>query len=125
MVRDLIVLTATIAGGFLLAVAFYESLSTRYVLVGGTTRMARRITRSRLGTAIAYGLAVFVLIPVLVALWAIVLEVVLGVVVPSDGLRVAESAVAIVGAARVLAYVREKRHTSWRRRSRSRWPLRC
>jgi hypothetical protein len=47
-------------------------------------------------------------IPILVALWAIVLEFALVAVGTPNHLGVAESAVAIVAADRILAYVREK-----------------
>lgn len=108
MVKDLTVFTLTIAIGFFLAVAFYESLSTRDVLVASATRLVRRVTESRIVSGGVYILTVVGFIPVLVALWAIVLETALVIVGTDDALRVAESAVAIVAAARILAYVREK-----------------
>lgn len=108
MLEDLAALTATIAAGFFLAVAFYESLSTRDVLVGRTAKVVRRVTRNRVVIGTVYVVTVVVFIPVLVALWAIVLEVALGIVTSLDRVGVAEGAVAIVAAARVLAYIREK-----------------
>jgi len=108
MLEDLALLTATIAVGFFLAVAFYESLSTRDVLVGRTSRVVRRVTRNRFVIGTVYGVTVIVFIPILVALWAIVLEVALGIVTSLDRVGVAEGAVAIVAAARLLAYIREK-----------------
>lgn len=108
MVRDLAVFTLAIAVGFFFAVAFYESLSTRDVLVGPTTSFVRRFTRSRLVVGGVYVLTVAGFVPILVALWAIVLEAALVIVGTADALGTAESAVAIVGAARVLAYIRQK-----------------
>jgi hypothetical protein len=108
MVQDLAIFTLAIAVGFFFAVAFYESLSTRDVLVGPTTRFVRRFTDRRWLVGGVYLLTVVGLVPILVALWAIVLETALGIVGTPDPLGVAESAVAIVGAARVLAYVRQK-----------------
>lgn len=108
MVEDLAVLTATIAVGFFLAVAFYESLSSRDVLIGRVAKLAGRFTKRHSVIAMLHVLTVLVCIPVLVAVWAIVLEAALVVFGLPDRLRVAESAVAIVAAARVLAYVREK-----------------
>jgi len=108
MVEDLTIFTLTIAVGFFLAVAFYESLSTRDVLVAHTARFVQRFTERRWVVGGAYVLTVVGLVPILVALWAIVLEAALSIVGTPDPLGVAESAVAIVGAARVLAYVREK-----------------
>ena len=43
-VEDLLALTLLIAIGFLLAVAFYETLSTRDVLVRQTSRLAARLS---------------------------------------------------------------------------------
>lgn len=108
MVKDLTILTLAIAVGFFFAVAFYESLSTRDVLVGQTTRFIRRFTERRWVVGGVYLFTVVGMIPILVALWAIVFEAALVVVGTPDPLHVAESAVVIVGAARVLAYVREK-----------------
>jgi hypothetical protein len=53
------------APGILVAVVFYESLCYRDVLAGQIIRFAHRHTRHRLPLALAYGLALFVGIPVL------------------------------------------------------------
>ena len=108
MVQDVAIFSLTIAVVFLLAVAFYESLASRDVLVAGATRLGTRLTSSRFGGGAAYLVTVFLFIPVLVALWAIVLEAALVLVGTPNPLGRAESAVAIVAAARILAYVREK-----------------
>ena len=108
MVQDVAVFSLTLAVVFFLAVAFYESLSTRDVLVASATRFGTRLTRSRIGGGATYVITVFALIPILVAVWAIVHEAALAVVGTPDPLSRAESAVAIVAAARLLAYVREK-----------------
>lgn len=108
MVQDLAIFSLTLAVVFLLAVAFYESLSRRDVLVAGATRLAKRLTNSRIVGGATYFVTVFALVPVLVAVWAIVLEAALAVVGTPNPLSSAESAVAIVAAARLLAYVREK-----------------
>lgn len=106
---DLLLLCLAIAFGFLVAVAFYESLSTRDVLVGGSMKLARRLSSRRWVHALAYLLTVGVGIPLLVLLWTIVLELALIVVGSVDRLgSVALVAVAVVGAARILAYVRER-----------------
>ncbi len=108
MVREMAAFTLTIAVGFFLAVVFYESLSSRDVLVARTDQFVSRLSRSRVVAGFAHLLVVVVCIPLLVALWAVVLEAALAVVGASDSVRVAESAVAVVAAARVLAYVHEK-----------------
>ena len=108
MITDVAVFSLTIAVVFFLAVAFYESLSTRDVLLAPAARLVRHFTNSRFVAGVAYLITVFVFIPILVALWAIVFEVALVVFGTLDSLSVAESAVAIVAAARLLAYVREK-----------------
>lgn len=108
-IGDLLLLSGVIAIGFLLAVAFYESLSTRDVLIARTMRLARRISRRRVLVGAAYLLTVAVGIPVLVLLWAVVLEIVLFFVGSVD--RVESSAliaVSVVAAARILAYLRQK-----------------
>lgn len=108
-VEDLLGLTVLIAGGFLLAVAFYESLSTRDVLVARMQALARRISRRWWVSGIAYVLTVAIGIPLLIVLWTVVLDLALFVLVPPDGLdSIAFTAVAIVGAARLLAYARQK-----------------
>jgi hypothetical protein len=109
MVGDLLLAAGVIAAGFLVAVAFYESLSTRDVLVGRALRLARRFTRRSWLVGVVYVAAVGLGIPVLVVMWTAVLELALFVVGSVD--RVASSAfiaVAIVGATRILAYIREK-----------------
>jgi hypothetical protein len=107
--EDLVLVSGLIAVGFLAAVAFYESLSTRDVLVGRALRTARRATRRTWLVGLVYAATVGLGIPVLVVAWTAVLELALFVVGSVD--RVTSSAfiaVAIVGAARILAYVREK-----------------
>jgi hypothetical protein len=106
---ELLVLSSVIALGFLFAVAFYESLSTRDVLVRRTTRIARWIWSRRWFVGIVYLLTVGVGIPFLVVAWTVILELALTFVSSSDRLgNVALVAVAVVGAARILAYVRQK-----------------
>lgn len=108
-IDELVLASGIIAIGFLLAVAFYESLSTRDVLVGRALRTARRFTRRGWLVGLVYVTTVGLGIPVLVVAWTAVLELALFVVGSVD--RVTSSAliaVAIVGAARILAYVREK-----------------
>lgn len=106
---DLLALTVVIALGFLVAVAFYESLSTRDVLVGRAGRLARRLSHRRWVHGLAYVAAVGVGIPILVVVWTTVLFVALIFVGSVD--RIASDALiatAIVGAVRVLAYARQK-----------------
>jgi hypothetical protein len=108
-IDELVLASGFIAIGFLVAVAFYESLSTRDVLVGRALRTARRVTRRAWLVGLVYLATVGLGIPVLVVAWTAVLELALFVVGSVD--RVTSSAliaVAIVGAARILAYVREK-----------------
>jgi hypothetical protein len=108
-IADLATLTLVIALGFLVAVAFYESLSTRDVLLARVMRLIRRRTSKTWITAGAYVLTVFVLIPILVVVWAAVLEVTLFFVGSVEIVQnVALIAVSVVGATRILAYVREK-----------------
>jgi hypothetical protein len=105
----LVLLSGAIALGFLVAVAFYESLCYRDVLVGRTMRVARRLSGRPAVHGVAYGLAVGVGVPVLVVLWAVVLEFTLVVVGSVQRLgNVALIAAAIVAATRILAYIREK-----------------
>jgi hypothetical protein len=107
--QDMLALSVVIALGFLLAVAFYESMSTRDVLVRRTTRLARRITHRRWARALVYAATVFVGIPLLVLLWTLALEIGLIFVGSIDRLgNVGVVAAAIVAAARILAYIREK-----------------
>jgi hypothetical protein len=108
-IDDLLLLSGLIAIGFLVAVAFYESLSTRDVLVRRSMRLARRISRRRWVAAIAYLLTVGVGIPILVVLWTLVLGVALFFVGSVEReASIAVIAVSVVAAARILAYVREK-----------------
>jgi hypothetical protein len=108
-VGDLLTISAVIAIGFLLAVAFYESLSTRDVLVARTMRLARRSSRRPWVLGLTYAVTVGIGIPLLVVLWTVVLEVALFVVGSVDRLSsTALVAVSVVGAARILAYIREK-----------------
>jgi hypothetical protein len=83
-------------------------LSTRDVLVAPAARLVRRFTDNRSVAGVAYLITVFAFIPILVTLWAIVLEAALVMFGTPDPLSVAESAVAIVAAARILAYVRQR-----------------
>ncbi len=107
-IEDLLLLSGLIAIGFLVAVAFYESLSTRDVLVRWSMRLARRISRRRWVAAIAYLVTVGVGIPVLVVLWTLVLGVALFFVGSVEReASIAIIAVSVVAAARILAYVRE------------------
>jgi hypothetical protein len=108
-VEDLLLLSGVIAIGFLLAVAFYESLATRDVLVRRSMRLAGRISRRRWVAAIAYLLTVGVGIPILVVLWTLVLGIALFFVGSVEReASIAIIAVSVVAAARILAYVREK-----------------
>ena len=109
MIADLLLVSSAIAIGFLGAVAFYESLCSRDVLVARVMRSVRRRTSRRSSVALAYGLTVGVGIPILVIAWALLLELALLVVGSIDRLgNVAFVAVAVVAAARILAYIREK-----------------
>jgi hypothetical protein len=108
-IQELLLLSALIALGFLLAVAFYESLSTRDVLVRRAMRLAHRWSSQRWVIGLVYVATVTVGVPLLVLLWTIVLEAALIVVGSVERLgNLAVVAVAVVGAARILAYVREK-----------------
>lgn len=106
---ELLLLSTAIAIGFLIAVAFYESLSTRDVLVRRMTRLARAISPRWWFVGLVYLATVIVGIPILVVLWTVILEIGLFVVGSADRLgNLALIAVAIVAAARILAYVRQK-----------------
>jgi hypothetical protein len=106
---DLLTVSAVVAVGFLGAVAFYESLSTRDVLVGRAMRLVRGHTSRTWITGATYAVTVGVGIPLLVILWTAVLELGLIVVGSVERLgNVAAVAVAVVAAARILAYVRER-----------------
>jgi hypothetical protein len=108
-VGDLLLLTSVIAIGFLVAVWFYESLSTRDVLVGRVMRLMRRLTPRRWVLVPAYVITVGVGIPILVVTWTLVLESALFLIGSVDRLgSISLIAVSVVGAARILAYVRQK-----------------
>jgi hypothetical protein len=108
-IPDLIVLTLLIAIGFLLAVAFYETLSTRDVLVRQARGLAARLSGRRWVRLIAYLVTVLVGIPLLVLVWTLVLDTALFVLSPIDTDRsISLVAVSVVGAARVLAYANER-----------------
>ncbi len=108
-IEDLLFLTITIAVGFLLAVAFYESLATRDVLVARVQRSARSISHRWWVPATSYVLTVLIGIPFLVVLWTVVLELALIFVNRSESADgIAITAVGVVGGARLLAYLREK-----------------
>lgn len=95
-----------IALGFLGAVVFYESLCQRDVLLGRALRMTRRLTERRWVVGVVYVLCVVVGMPALVVVWAMVLEIAFIVVGSADRLVSAGLiAAAIVGAARLLAYI--------------------
>jgi hypothetical protein len=105
---QLLLTSLVIALGFLVAVAFYESLCNRDVLVRRVMRFVRRRTTRQRWIALAYSLVVFVGIPILVVLWTLVLEITLVCVGSVQRLgNVALVATAIVAAARILAYIRE------------------
>jgi hypothetical protein len=108
-IQGLLLTSIVIALGFLVAVAFYESLCDRDVLVGRIMRFTRRRTGRRGMIATAYALSVFVGIPILVVVWTQVLEITLVFVGSVQRLgNVALVATAVVAAARMLAYIREK-----------------
>jgi hypothetical protein len=101
--------SVAIAIGYLLAVAFYESLCNRDVLVKRVMRFTRRVTKRRVTIALAYGLSVFVGVPLLVLLWTVILELTLLAVGSVERLgSVALVATSVIAATRILAYVREK-----------------
>jgi len=108
-VSDLFAMSVLIALGFLLAVAFYESLSTRDVLLRRTMRIARRSSSRRWLIGMVYAATVFLGIPILVVAWTVILEIGLVFVGSLDRLgNVSAIAVAVVAAARILAYIRER-----------------
>jgi hypothetical protein len=108
-ITQLLQLSVVIALGFLVAVAFYESLCNRDVLVGRTMRFARRTSKRRWIIGLTYVVSVGIGIPFLVLLWTVVLELSLVVVGSVDRLgNVALVSAAIVAATRILAYIREK-----------------
>ena len=83
---NLLVLSGVIALGFLIAVSFYESLSTRDVLIRRTTRLARRVSTRRWVVGATYLVTVGIGIPMLVLIWTAILE--LGVLAVALGLGV-------------------------------------
>jgi hypothetical protein len=108
-VLDLALLAGVIAIGFLVAVAFYESLCNRDVLVGRAMRLAHRVSRRRWVHGLTYVVTVGVGIPVLLLVWTFAIEITLLFIGSTD--RVASIslvAAAIVVATRILAYLREK-----------------
>ena len=106
---ELLVLSLVIAIGSLLAVAFYETLATRDVLVRQTTRLAGRVSKRWWVRGAVYAATVLVGIPLLILLWSLVLDTALFVLSPADTDRsIAMVAVAVVGAARFLAYANER-----------------
>lgn len=108
-IGDLLLLTGVIAAGFLFAVAFYESLSTRDVLVARAMRTARGFSERRWFVGGVYVATVGVGIPILVVLWTVVLEAALVFVGSDERIDiVALIAVSVVGAVRILSYVRQK-----------------
>ncbi len=105
---SLLLLSGVIALGFLFAVSFYESLSTRDVLIRRTTRLARRVSSRQWVLGATYLVTVGIGIPVLVLIWTVILELALVFVGSVDRLgNVAVVAVAVVAAARILAYARQ------------------
>ena len=108
MIGELAIRTAAITLGFFLAVAFYESLSTRDVLLAQTARLTRHFTGRRSVLSVTHCFTVLALIPILVVLWAVVLEAAFTIVGSPENSRKAETAVAVVAAARLLAYLRQR-----------------
>jgi hypothetical protein len=107
--NELLLLSGAIAVGFLGAVAYYESLCLRDVLVARAMRHARRVSQRRWVAGAAYAASVGIGIPVLIVLWTVVLYIALLFVGSVDRLgNVAIVATAIVAATRILAYIREK-----------------
>ncbi len=108
-VAELLLISVLIAVGFLFAVAFYESLCKRDVAVARTVRIARRASPHPWVAGVAYVASVGVGIPILLIAWTAVLELALLVVGSVDRLgNVALISAAVVAAARILAYLREK-----------------
>jgi hypothetical protein len=106
---DLFTLVVVIALGFLFAVAFYESLSERDVVLARAMRIARRLTTRRWIHVLVYVASAFVAIPVLIVVWVSVLELAFFLVGSTDSVAsVGLVAAAIVGAARALAYIRHR-----------------
>jgi len=108
-VLDLALLAGIIALGFLIAVAFYESLCNRDVLVGRTMRLAHRYSRRRWAHGLAYLITVAVGIPILLVVWTLTIELTLLFIGSTDMVtEFSLVAAAVVVATRILAYVREK-----------------
>lgn len=106
---DQLVVIATVAIGFLVAVWFYESLSIRDVYLTRLMHAAHRRTSRRAALVLAYLVCLGIGIPVLVGLWASVLTLALWVVGSVDrSVSASFVAISVIGAARVLSYVREK-----------------
>jgi hypothetical protein len=104
-IEDLIGPTLLIAVGFLLAVAFYETLSARDVLVRRTRGIAGRLSHRPWVRGLIYVAVVAIGIPALVLLWTIVLDAALFVLSPPEMIgTVSIVAVSVVGATRILAY---------------------
>lgn len=106
---SILVAIVAIALGFLVVSAFYESLATRDVYVGRIMGAARRRQARPAVRGLLYVLTVGVGIPVLVVAWAAILSIAVLVVGSVDRVPFASLiAVAVVGAARVLAYARQR-----------------
>jgi hypothetical protein len=98
-------LTLLIVVAMLLSAAFYVSMSRRDAVMVLADRVARRAHWSPWTRRLVGMLAVLVVTPLLVALWAATLFVLLGVLEPEDRLdEVAPLAAAIVAATRIFAY---------------------
>jgi hypothetical protein len=107
--ENLLALVVIIALGFLIAVAFYESLSERDVVLARAMRVVRRLTVRPWIHVLAYVACVLVVIPLLIVVWVIVLELAFFLVGSVGSIKDAGLiAAAIVGAARVLAYIRQR-----------------
>jgi hypothetical protein len=108
-VGDLLTLVAVIAIGFLIAVAFYESLCERDVVLARAMGIAHRITARRWVHVLTYVASVAIVIPALIVVWISVLDLAFFFLGSTDSIKDAGViAAAIVGAARVLAYVRQR-----------------
>lgn len=108
-VVDLAVLALVIALGFLVAVAFYESLCNRDVLVGRMMRLAHRASSRPWVHGMTYVVTVAIGIPFLLLVWTFAIELTLLFIGSTDRVSsISLVAAAIVVATRILAYVREK-----------------
>jgi hypothetical protein len=102
---QLVWLTLAVVVAMLLSAAFYASMSSRDAVMVLADRVARRRHWSPWTRRTAWLVAVLVVTPLLVALWAAVLYLLLAVLEPEDRLEeVAPMAAAIVAATRILAY---------------------